>query len=171
MAIQATGSVRALALVGPTSAGKTALMEALLEAATGVAVRPGTDEVYSAEHGPDTDDEVNRLRPGGNYGWDPSQGGTDSYAFLPKQYMGTGQTTLQIPSTTIYTAAWDKLATLDQTPGWESSGTPDPKKLKIDYSLYYHSSGDTPENTTDREPQNMVRAVKAVGLALLRLTR
>lgn len=41
MAIQAKGSVRALALVGPTSAGKTTLMEALLEAATGHAVRPG----------------------------------------------------------------------------------------------------------------------------------
>jgi elongation factor G len=41
MAIQDRGSVRALALVGPTSAGKTALMEALLEAATGHAVRPG----------------------------------------------------------------------------------------------------------------------------------
>ena len=38
MAIRETGSVRALALVGPTSAGKTALMEALLEAATGTAV-------------------------------------------------------------------------------------------------------------------------------------
>ncbi|NMH98507.1 PQQ-dependent sugar dehydrogenase [Pseudonocardia acidicola] len=42
----------------------------------GVAVRPGTGEVYTAEHGPGTDDEVNRLRAGGNYGWDPSQGGT-----------------------------------------------------------------------------------------------
>src|SRR6201991_3654283 len=41
MAIRDTGSVRALALVGPTSAGKTALMEALLEAATGQTVRPG----------------------------------------------------------------------------------------------------------------------------------
>lgn len=41
MAIQDKGSVRALALVGPTSSGKTALMEALLEAATGQAVRPG----------------------------------------------------------------------------------------------------------------------------------
>ncbi len=41
LAIQEKGSVRALALVGPTSSGKTALMEALLEAATGVAVRPG----------------------------------------------------------------------------------------------------------------------------------
>src|SRR4030095_15940544 len=40
MAIRDTGSVRALALVGPTSAGKTALMEALLGAATGQALRP-----------------------------------------------------------------------------------------------------------------------------------
>jgi glucose/arabinose dehydrogenase len=42
----------------------------------GVAIQPDTGTVYSAEHGPDTDDEVNRLRPGANYGWDPSQGGT-----------------------------------------------------------------------------------------------
>ncbi len=42
----------------------------------GVAVRPGTADVYTAEHGPTTDDEINRLRPGANYGWDPSQGGT-----------------------------------------------------------------------------------------------
>ncbi|MGA0607420.1 elongation factor G [Phenylobacterium sp. VNQ135] len=40
MAIQEKGSVRALALVGPTSAGKTALMEALLQA-TGAADRRG----------------------------------------------------------------------------------------------------------------------------------
>jgi aldose sugar dehydrogenase len=44
----------------------------------GVAVQPGTGEAYSAEHGPSTDDEVNRLRPGANYGWDPSQGGAVS---------------------------------------------------------------------------------------------
>lgn len=112
-------------------------------------------------------------RPGywTEYTTNPSQGGTDSYAFLPRQYRGTGQTTLQIPSTTIYTAAWDKLAELDQTAGWESKGTPDPKKLKIDYSLYYHSSADTPENTTEREPQNMVRAVKVTGITLIRLNR
>ncbi|GAA5138708.1 PQQ-dependent sugar dehydrogenase [Pseudonocardia adelaidensis] len=41
----------------------------------GVAVRPGSGEIYTAEHGPRTDDEVNRLEPGANYGWDPSQGG------------------------------------------------------------------------------------------------
>lgn len=105
------------------------------------------------------------------YTTNPSQGGTDSYAFLPKKYRGQEYTKLEIPSTTIYTAAWDKLAELDQTAGWESKGTPDPKKLKIDYSLYYHSSGDTPENTTEREPQNMVRAVKVTGLALIRLNK
>ena len=42
----------------------------------GVAVRPSDGAVYTAEHGPSTDDEVNLLRPGGNYGWDPAQGGT-----------------------------------------------------------------------------------------------
>ncbi|MGH3624297.1 MAG: PQQ-dependent sugar dehydrogenase [Sciscionella sp.] len=41
----------------------------------GVAVRPGTDVVYTAEQGPDDDDEVNRSVAGANYGWDPSQGG------------------------------------------------------------------------------------------------
>lgn len=105
------------------------------------------------------------------YATNPSQGGTDSYAFLPKQYKGTGYTTLQIPSTTVYTAAWDQLAPLEQTPGWDVPGQPGSRKLEIDYSAYYHSSGDTPENTTDREPQNMVRAVKAVGIALMRLAR
>src|SRR3954465_13626668 len=49
MAIRDTGSVRALALVGPTSAGKTALMEALLKAATGQSVRPGEGEDGSPE--------------------------------------------------------------------------------------------------------------------------
>jgi aldose sugar dehydrogenase len=42
----------------------------------GVAVRPGTGEVYTAEHGPSSNDEVNRIEPGANYGWDPAQGGT-----------------------------------------------------------------------------------------------
>jgi glucose/arabinose dehydrogenase len=41
----------------------------------GVAVQPDTGDVYVTEHGPRTDDEVNLLRAGANYGWDPSQGG------------------------------------------------------------------------------------------------
>ncbi|XVS65173.1 PQQ-dependent sugar dehydrogenase [Actinosynnema sp. CA-299493] len=41
----------------------------------GVAVRQD-GMVFTAEHGPSVDDEVNVLKAGGNYGWDPSQGGT-----------------------------------------------------------------------------------------------
>ena len=43
----------------------------------GLAVRPGSGQVFAVEHGPDRDDEVNLLRPGGNYGWDPGGGGYD----------------------------------------------------------------------------------------------
>jgi aldose sugar dehydrogenase len=42
----------------------------------GVAVRPGTGQVFTAEHGPSENDEVNLIQAGRNYGWDPSQGGT-----------------------------------------------------------------------------------------------
>jgi glucose/arabinose dehydrogenase len=42
----------------------------------GVAIRPGTGQVITAEHGPDKNDEVNLLQAGANYGWDPSRGGT-----------------------------------------------------------------------------------------------
>ena len=110
-------------------------------------------------------------RPGcwPEYTTNPSQGGTDSYAFLPRRYKGVLASDLRIPATTVYTAAWDHLGHLRQTPGWESPATPDPVHLAIDYSRYYHSSGDTPENTTDRKPEAMVRAARAIGIALLRL--
>jgi aldose sugar dehydrogenase len=42
----------------------------------GLAVRPGTEQVFAVDHGPDRDDEVNLLRPGGNYGWDPDGDGS-----------------------------------------------------------------------------------------------
>jgi aldose sugar dehydrogenase len=42
----------------------------------GVAVRPGSGQIFTAEHGPDKNDEVNLIQAGQNYGWDPSQGGT-----------------------------------------------------------------------------------------------
>ncbi len=37
----------------------------------GLALRPGVGDVWSVEHGPSVDDEVNQLIGGGNYGWDP----------------------------------------------------------------------------------------------------
>jgi aldose sugar dehydrogenase len=42
----------------------------------GVALRPNSDQVFTAEHGPTKNDEVNLVQAGKNYGWDPSQGGT-----------------------------------------------------------------------------------------------
>lgn len=42
----------------------------------GVALRPDSEQVFTAEHGPDKNDEVNLIQSGKNYGWDPSQGGT-----------------------------------------------------------------------------------------------
>jgi aldose sugar dehydrogenase len=44
----------------------------------GVAPRPGTDQVFTVEHGPDKNDEVNLLKAGANYGWDPSRGGANT---------------------------------------------------------------------------------------------
>ncbi|MFI7481810.1 PQQ-dependent sugar dehydrogenase [Kocuria sp. M1R5S2] len=44
----------------------------------GLAVQPGTGTMWSAEHGPGTDDEINVLVPGGNYGWDPGPGYDES---------------------------------------------------------------------------------------------
>ena len=35
----------------------------------GIAFRPGTGQVYAVEHGPNVNDEINRIVAGGNYGW------------------------------------------------------------------------------------------------------
>jgi glucose/arabinose dehydrogenase len=45
----------------------------------GLAVRPGTNQIFAVEQGTFRDDEVNLLRPGGNYGYDPAgpKGGYD----------------------------------------------------------------------------------------------
>ena len=40
----------------------------------GLALRPRTSQMWSVEHGPTTDDEINLLTAGGNYGWDPFPG-------------------------------------------------------------------------------------------------
>lgn len=40
----------------------------------GLALRPGMNQVWSVEHGPDRDDEINLVSEGGNYGWNPVPG-------------------------------------------------------------------------------------------------
>ncbi len=44
----------------------------------GLARRPGTSQMWSVEHGPNIDDEINRLVNGGNYGWNPVPGYNES---------------------------------------------------------------------------------------------
>ena len=44
--------------------------------AQGMAIRPGTDEIWQSEHGPRGGDELNRLVAGGNYGWPEYRFGT-----------------------------------------------------------------------------------------------
>jgi hypothetical protein len=99
----------------------------------------------------------------------PSQGGTDSYVFLPNYLSRLGVSVREIPSVTVYTAAWEEPRSLFQPKEWRSKAWKGPSdSVCIDYSLYYHSSLDVPSKTSDREPYNMVWGVKAVGLTLLR---
>ncbi|MGA9873296.1 MAG: PQQ-dependent sugar dehydrogenase [Rhodococcus sp. (in: high G+C Gram-positive bacteria)] len=39
----------------------------------GLAYRPGSNQLYEVEQGPDRDDEFNLLTAGGNYGWKPDR--------------------------------------------------------------------------------------------------
>lgn len=45
--------------------------------AQGLAVHPGTGEIWESEHGPQGGDELNLLRPGANYGWPKVTHGID----------------------------------------------------------------------------------------------
>ncbi len=53
----------------------------------GLALRPGTNEMWSVEHGPTIEDEVNRPVAGGNAGWNPVPGYNES---VPMTNFGLG---------------------------------------------------------------------------------
>lgn len=75
----------------PGASGRSAVYSMGHRNPQGIAFQPGTGRVYAAEHGPNTDDEVNLIVAGGNYGWpcytgagsvnsaDPSCGPAGSY--------------------------------------------------------------------------------------------
>ena len=48
--------------------------------AQGISVGPNGD-LYIAEHGDNSDDEINRLQAGGNYGWPYVSGYNDNKAY------------------------------------------------------------------------------------------
>ena len=99
----------------------------------------------------------------------PALGGTDAYAFLPRRHKGIGLATRDIAATTIFTAAWGRPDRRRQTAGWTCPGWPDGDDLLIDYTPQYHSSGDTPDRTTEREPWNMERCARLALLGVYRL--
>ncbi|WP_227357004.1 PQQ-dependent sugar dehydrogenase [Haladaptatus salinisoli] len=47
----------------------------------GLAFHPATGALYSTEHGPDEDDEINVLEAGNNYGWPVATGESDDPSF------------------------------------------------------------------------------------------
>ena len=53
----------------------------------GIAVRKD-GSLWSAEHGPDRDDEINRLRKGGDYGWNPVPGYNESVPMTDQSLPG-----------------------------------------------------------------------------------
>ncbi len=48
----------------------------------GLAWHPWTGDLFITEHGPDRDDEVNRLQPGSNYGWPRVSGVADDPRYV-----------------------------------------------------------------------------------------
>ncbi|MGE5618858.1 MAG: PQQ-dependent sugar dehydrogenase [Sphingomonadaceae bacterium] len=48
----------------------------------GLAFQPGTGQLFSTEHGPSGNDEVNVLQAGGNYGWPGVQGAAGDSRFI-----------------------------------------------------------------------------------------
>ena len=72
----------------------------------GIAIRPGTDQVYAVEHGPNVNDEVNLIVAGGNYGWPCYTG-----AGAPFQTSGCG------PASSYRNSLWSSGNTTDATSG------------------------------------------------------
>ncbi|MCA9000790.1 MAG: M28 family peptidase [Planctomycetes bacterium] len=88
-----------------------------------------------------------------------SLGGTDSYTFSGSEMFRKQG----LPAVTLFTSAWDKAEEHPRTKGMPGESWNERDRVGVDYDPYYHSAGDRPELTTDREPDNMVWCAR-VGL-------
>lgn len=93
-----------------------------------------------------------------------SLGGTDSYVFSGSQVFQGGRR----PALTLFTSAWGTPAEHEKTDGMPGESWSERELVRVDYDNYYHSAGDLPENTTDREPHNMGWCARVGLLAGLR---
>ncbi len=80
-----------------------------------------------------------------------SLGGTDSYVFSE---LANFREKLR-PALTLFASAWGEPAEHPRTPKMKGESWRERELVSIDYDNYYHSAGDTPANTTDKEPWNM----------------
>ncbi|MEM1451947.1 MAG: M28 family peptidase [Planctomycetota bacterium] len=80
-----------------------------------------------------------------------SLGGTDSYVFSSSKRFREEK----LPAVTMFTSAWGSPDEHDRTEGMPGESWTERDRVAIDYDRHYHSAGDTPENTTDLEPENM----------------
>ncbi|MEQ8762472.1 MAG: M28 family peptidase [Planctomycetota bacterium] len=100
------------------------------------------------------------------YASNKSLGGTDSYVFQSTRATG-GHI---VPAVTVFSSAFGSPSIVDPTPGIEQPGWKgDPDKIVVDYSRVYHASGDTPLNTTEKEPFNLERCALAGLLGALEM--
>jgi len=88
-----------------------------------------------------------------SYTTNPFLGGSDH-----EPYIDVG-----VPATIIWTDAWWAPEPIEQPKKWGGG------EILLDACPYYHSSGDTPENTVLVEPFNMEWAARSGAIAVLRL--
>lgn len=89
----------------------------------GLAIHPVTGDVWQSEHGPRGGDELNRLTPGGNYGWPVISYGVD-YSGAP---VGTGKQAQDGMEQPVY--YWDPVVSPsgigfyagDRVPEWQNN--------------------------------------------------
>lgn len=93
-----------------------------------------------------------------------SLGGTDSYVFSDSAQFRDGG----VPSVSVFTSAWGTKGEHKRTPGMPGESWRDSPTVSVDYDLYYHSAGDTPANTTDKEPWNMAWCARVGMIGSLR---
>jgi glucose/arabinose dehydrogenase len=84
----------------------------------GAAIRPGTDQLWTSEHGPQGGDEVNLTLPGRNYGWPVISHGQE-YGTTTQVGEGTAKAGLEQPAT-----YWEKIDGSAWTGGEKSSIAP-----------------------------------------------
>ena len=79
----------------------------------GLAWQPGTSALYATEHGSSANDEVNRITPGGNYGW-PTVTGTQTRDGLIAPVLASGNGNTWAPSGATFVRG-------DGFPAWRGS--------------------------------------------------